>query len=231
MAADDGALALFEAGLEEVRLLIDLREVGATVHDSTARTNALNRAAVVLLVSHFESFLKALAEEFVDGLDTGQVEARKIPRGIRELHTIPRMEELMACNDAAQRLTLLRKLQPLMSLWNDTAKPARGTLHAARLSRRVTNGDSQTIDALFELMGSPGRVCDGDVDIRSEDEPASLNIRLGLSDVVQCRNDIAHGKIGRLPTSTDVQRYITLLSALSARLSGKSRALLADTLA
>lgn len=111
-------------------------------------------------------------------------------------------------------------------MWNDSAKPPPGTLSSSVLSREVTNADSDTIDKLFSLMGGSGFVCDGDLDIPDEDgETAPANIRLGLRDVVKCRNDIAHGDVTRRPTSGDVDRYLKFLSAMAKRLDRKAAAL------
>jgi hypothetical protein len=37
----------------------------------------------VLLVSHFESFLKTIAEDYIDALAGARLESRHIPRGVR----------------------------------------------------------------------------------------------------------------------------------------------------
>jgi len=217
----------FAAGEAEVRVLLSFC-VESDKDEDVARNNAVRRAGVVLLVSHFESFLRTLAENFVDVLSTGALEARSIPTGVRELHTIPRLYEIVSSNDPKQRHALLRKLGDISALWNDSAKPARGTLSATKLSREVTSAKADKIDNLFSLMGSPVAVCDGDIDLSNDDEEViSLNIRLALADVVQCRNDIAHGDSSRKPTQEDVDKYLLLLAALAQRLQRKSDGLTA----
>lgn len=222
------ALENFEAGVAEVALLLDVAEVDppeGTPKDD--RANAVHRACVVLLVSHFESFLKTLAEEFTDVVGGGHLESRQIPRGVRELHTLPRLKEVLECGDDTQRGVLLKKLQPLMVLWNDSAKPPPGTLKASTLSRQVTNAYSETIDDLFSLMGNGDNVCDGDLDVADENgDVTPINIRYGLTDVVKCRNDIAHGDATRRPTGADVQRYVRFLATMAQRLTRKAGALL-----
>lgn len=221
------ALANFQVGVAEVRVLV--ASVLTDPPEGTARSdrdNAIHRAAVVLLVSHFEGFLKTLAEDFTDVAGAGHLESRQIPRGIRELHTLPRLGEILESGDDAQRGALLRKLNPVMALWNDDAKPPKGTLSPELVSRSVTNGDSKTIDRLFKLMGSTTFVCDGDLDV--EDAVGDItptSIRLALSDVIGCRNDIAHGDQARLPTDADVDRYLRFLTTLAGRLSRKAQAL------
>lgn len=221
------ALENFGGGVEEVRLLLQLCEADPLDGVSRLdRDNAVNRASVVLLVSHFESYLKTLAEEFTDSVGSGLLESRQIPTALRELHTLPKFAEVIECQNDVQRAVLLKKLQAVMALWNDSAKPPPGTLSSSILSRTVTNADSQTIDQLFRTMGSSSAVCDGDLDVPDEDGQASpVNIRLGLADVVKCRNDIAHGDVTRRPTGGDVQRYIRLLVSLANRLDRKAAAI------
>jgi RiboL-PSP-HEPN len=221
------AFEQFAAGVAEVRLLLELcsSEFAPAVND-VDRDNAVHRASVVLLVSHFESFLKLVAENFTDSVGSGQLESRQIPKGLRELHTFPKFSEILDCNNETQRAVLLKKLQSVMALWNDTAKPSPGTLKASVLSRTVTNADSETIDGLFSLMGSTVSVCDGDLDIPDDEgETLPSNIRLGLTDVVKCRNDIAHGDVSRRPTDGDLERYIRFLETLAKRLDRKAAAL------
>ena len=91
--------------------------------DPVERANAVCRASVVLLVAHFESYLRSVAEELTDLIDSSSLESRQIPQALRELHTLPRFEEIISSNDAVQRSALLRKLGPMMALWNDEAKP------------------------------------------------------------------------------------------------------------
>jgi hypothetical protein len=223
MSALDG----FDGGVAEVQLLLQMAETDpAEGVDRLDRDNAVHRASVVLLVSHFESYLKAVAEEFTDTVGNGTLESRQIPKALRELHTLPRFAEVLECQNDVQRAALLKKLQAVMSLWNETAKPPPGTLSSSTLSRTVTNADSQTIDELFRTMGSTGAVCDGDLDVPdADDQQVPVNIRLGLTDVVKCRNDIAHGDVTRRPTGGDVERYIRFLVALGKRLDRKAAAI------
>lgn len=194
--------------------------------------NALCRASVVLLVSHFESYLKSLAESFVDSMSEGNLESRQIPLQLRDLHTVPRLAEIAQSKDLVQRAKLLRQLPQTMSLWNDAAKPPKGTLNAQLLARAVTSANWVVIDQLFECMGSTNKICEGDLDIRtSDDEIHSVSIKLSLVDVVQCRNDIAHGDSARKPTVADVTRYVEFLTSMADRLERKTRSLLERALA
>jgi hypothetical protein len=225
----------FTNGIAEVRTLLSLCQPDNKSDDhgdpdkdiETERQNAVCRASTVLLVSHFESFLKTTAEEYIDAISIGGIVSKSIPVGIRELHTIPRMEDIIRAPDSALRGPLFKKIADYNCLWVDDAKPPPRLLKASLLRRVVTNSDSEVIDKLFSIMGAPSPVCDGDIDVLLEDEnaPTPVNIRLMLRDVVKCRNDIAHGDVSRKPTPEDVDRYILKLEVLARRLEAKATSL------
>lgn len=216
------AFDVFEDGVREVEVLRDL-SVRAEADGAVDQVNALRRAAVVLLVSHFESFLKAIALEYVDAIGTGSLESSRIPSGVREIHTIPVLEQILASADPVQRSSLLKRLGDVAMLWNGSAKPPAGTLKPDKFARTVTSADSEVIDKLFADMGDSARVCDGEIDVQNADgEITTTNIRLFLRDVVKCRNDIAHGRSERKPTTEDVERYLAFLSTLGQRFQRKA---------
>lgn len=219
-----GCLDRFYEGIDEVDLLLSLEQDDESASDAAA----IRRAAVVLLVSHFEGYLKQLCETYTDTVGTGEVFTRSISRGVRELHTLPRLAEILESNDDVQRHALLKKLSNVTCLWTEDARPPAGTLDADRLSRVVTNADSECIDTLFTVLGLTSRVCDGDVDLETPDtwEYPYLNIRLTLRDVVKCRNDVAHGDLSRKPTRGDLLRYMAFLRAFARRLDSKFDTLL-----
>lgn len=224
----------FASGVAEVKTLLSLCASENSQADGLddIRTNAVCRAATVLLVSHFESFLKTTAEEFIDAIAVGSVPSRAIPIGIKELHSIPRMEEILATKEANQRTALFGKIAEYNCLWVADAKPPPKLLKAPLLVRTVTNPGSDVIDKLYTLMGSSTPVCDGDIDVVLVDQEtlAPVNIRLMLRTIVECRNDIAHGDVSRIPTSEDVDRYIHQLEALARRLAAKAAQLAARVL-
>lgn len=219
------ALDTFSDGTTEVDLLRDLA-IAAEARGSTLETNALCRAAVVLLVSHFESFLKLIAEEYVDSVGTGDVESKRLPRGLREAHTLPKLESIMNSRDEEQRSALLKKLGSVAALWNDEAKPPKGALSATTFARLVTSAQTHIINDLYTRMGNASNVCDGDIELSDPGgDIVTSSIALSLRDVVTCRNDIAHGKSERKPTPDDISRYLLFLRTFSERLQRKADAL------
>jgi hypothetical protein len=219
-------LETLREGIGEVRSLLELE--GGLTSKVTVQKNAILRAGVVLLVSHFESFLKSIAEEFADSIDGAQVKASALPDEIRELYSVPMLQQISSTNDDTQRRALLKKMAPVVALWNDGATVGPGTLRAKPLVRVVTNCGSDVINELFRLMGGSQNVCDGDIDVidRESGEKKAPNIKLSLRDIVDCRNDIAHYGLERKPTRGDVLRYIRFLEAFSERLDLKAHELL-----
>ncbi len=216
------SLDQFAAGVAEVdELALCAPDPGT----SLTAYNAVLRAAVVLLVSHFESYLKGLAEEHIDWLGDGQRESRTMPRQLRELYSLPRIEEISRCQDPMQRAALLKKLDELTCLWKDAAKPPRGLLKPSILVRLVTNAGPDVVDTLFDHLGDNQRACDGEIDFGIGEDVSSLRIRLALEDVVECRNAIAHGDASRIVTDADLARYRAFLLALSNRLDRKALSL------
>ncbi|WP_156370159.1 MAE_28990/MAE_18760 family HEPN-like nuclease [Frigoribacterium sp. Leaf164] len=214
------ALEIFSDGTTEVDLL---RELAVAAEQREAEANALCRAAVVLLVSHFESFLKTIAEEYVDAVGTGDVESSRLPRGLREAHTLPRLESIVTSRDEDQRTALLKKIGSIAALWNDDAKPPKGALSASTFARLVTSAKADIINDLFARMGNSAGVCDGDIEVPGNNgDVVTANIELSLRDVVTCRNDIAHGKADRKPTPDDVRRYLDFLRTFAERLQRKA---------
>lgn len=236
-----GARADFSSGVREVRVLLALsapepsggadgtatalsrQNAPGESDEAAGRANAAMRASVVLLVAHFESYLKSVALEFVDYLSTGSIESRAIPAELRDLHTMRAVRHIHESGSLQERTAHFKKLSQVAVLWNDDAKPSPGTLRAELLAREVTSAKPDKIDRLFKLMGGSGQVCDGDIDVTLPIFGLStLNIRRGVLDVVDCRDDIAHGDSNRKPTSQDVERYVTLLEALADRLDRKA---------
>jgi hypothetical protein len=213
----------FLDGLREVGDLLSLHSgVPGAVQD-----DALCRSSVILMVSHFESFLQSLAADFVESIDRANIVASRIPVRLRELHTIPQLETIVKCNDETQRRSLLKKLGNHAAIWNDDAKLPPGTLISSKLSRLVTNAKSECIDDLFSHMGDLNGAAVGDLDyLLSDGEEASINIGNFLRTLVGARDNFAHGKRSDVPTKKDLEGYLLVLTALAKRYERKSSRLL-----
>jgi hypothetical protein len=215
---------VFESGLHEVQLLSLQDPTRTRLGGDEALAAAIQRSATVLLVSHFEGFLKELAEEMVTVVTDARPAMAQLPQALKELHSLPRLEEIARCNDLQQRHVLLKRLEEVAVLWNPMARADKHKLSIRTVSRTVTSAQPEVIDLLFLNFGSVNAPCDGDLDIP---DPASgdatpVNIRTRLHEIVKCRNDIAHGVADRKVTHADVDRYVAFLAALARRLCGRA---------
>ncbi|MBS3179905.1 MULTISPECIES: MAE_28990/MAE_18760 family HEPN-like nuclease [unclassified Pseudoclavibacter] len=216
----------FEANKAEVEVLLHSLSSTAT----TDMEKVVCRASVVLLVAHFEGYLKDLALEYVDQVDAMDYESQMLPFALRDLHVQPRIDEISATRDGQQKRKLLEKLHGSSVLFASGAKPSKGTLKSAVLARRVTSARPDVIDQMFAYMGSLDKPCDGALDFESvtTGELVTRNIRFSLEEVVQCRNDIAHGDAGRSPTREDATSYSEFLLHFARRLHRAKSALVSE---
>lgn len=219
------ALVNFRDGLQEVELLSRQDPLREHLGSSNLLSAAIQRASCVLLVSHFEGFIKELAEEMTQKVAAGHPPVSRLPVPLRELHSLPRLDDISRCNDPAQRLVLLKRLAEIAALWHPTATTEARHLAPRKVSRVVTSARPAVIDNLFNLFGAVSPVCDGDIDVLDSlgQEMTPIHIRAKLDEIVDCRNAIAHGVADRKVTHTDVDRYANFLSALSRRLSAKGK--------
>lgn len=77
--------------MEEIKTLLTLLPSG-NLRKNRAASDAINRAATVLLVSHFENYLKSLAEEFIEDISQSGKCVETISQGLRELYFQPRLD-------------------------------------------------------------------------------------------------------------------------------------------
>lgn len=219
------ALQAFGEGVKEVRLLSDQDPLrGGLGGDADAElSSALQRGACVLLVSHFEGFLKDLAELVVEVLVAAQVPMKHLPQQLREAHSLPRLDAVMKASDPQQRASLLKKVSDVAFLWNPDAKLQPGKLDSKTVARVITSANAECIDAFFDMLGT-APVCTGHLDVLDGEAMTPVGIQTRLTEIVTCRNDIAHGGADRKVTHQDVDRYTTFLEAFAQRLFALAKA-------
>ena len=221
------ALKSFMQSMEEIKTLLTLLPSG-NLRKNRAASDAINRAATVLLVSHFENYLKSLAEEFIEDVSQSGKCVETISQGLRELYFQPRLDEILRCNNPQQRMRLNQKLEEFNCLWKNGAKLPPRLLEARVLSRTITAARSEVIDQLFSYFGADKNqpVTAGSIDIKIPNEgPTVANIRRSLEDIIGCRNRIAHGDRDAIPTDQDVKRYRLFLEEFARRLDKQEESL------
>jgi hypothetical protein len=223
--------SVFAEGIGEVRILSGQDPLRSSLGDERTQqlSAALQRAACVLLVSHFEAFLKEVAEQMVEDLLSSRMPMKFVPQRLRELHSVPRLEQLVKTNDDKQRRSLLNQIPEVALLWNPDARLEGKRLDPRIVARRITSAQSDKIDDLFELFGARP-VCVGDIDVPESDGglPSPVDIQARLREIVSCRNEIAHGVADRKVTHGDVDRYIVFLEVLAQRICARAERAIRD---
>lgn len=220
----------FRQGLEEVRRILKLANGNAATDQDPELPATLLKGAVVLLVAHFEAYLKSIAEEFSDAALNGERAASRIPMSLRMLHTRALLDEIRSARDEQQLQNLLsKKLVSNSKSWVSSARPDKQAFRDGLLKRQVTNATADCINELFRLMGERRSVCDGDVEVStSEQEDHPVNIALSLRSIVQVRNNIAHGNEHVPLTDLDVQSHVLFIEAFAKRLDRHTLRLIRD---
>jgi hypothetical protein len=161
---------------------------------------AVGRAEVVLLSSHLERYLYALNEEAIDCILLQGPIAIRLPDEIRLLHARDVVDEL-ARTQWKNRAAQLRKYSEIeANLWLDD-EPVRHF----EPPRLMTWMKAPTVDAMVRLFRMWGI---GDIFASITRTPvARKRLRLRIGELVEKRNNIAHGDLRVEATYLDVAQY------------------------
>jgi len=161
---------------------------------------AIGRSEIVLLSSHLERFLYALNEEAVDCILSNKPVASKLPDEIRLLHAKGVVDELSQ-TQWKNRAVQLRSYSELEAgLWLDGE--AVGYLDAARLMVWMKAPTIESVIRLFRMWGIP------DIFAAITRTPVMRGrLRLRIGELVEKRNNIAHGDLTVEATYLDVVQY------------------------
>jgi hypothetical protein len=195
-----GAFGLLAAAIAEV---VDLRGAGASVSNLDPSSNrirrSLSRGAIVLLSSHFERYIYAVNEEAVSFLNQSQIAASALANEFRLLHSKAPLEEL-AEMDWLNRSEKLRNF--LLSdgwLWGGAAT---GELSHSRLLAWMKSPKPESLVRYYKYWGIP------DVFSAITRTPATRGrLRLGIMELVDKRNLVAHGDFNAVASASDIRRY------------------------
>lgn len=212
------ALRDFEVNLEEVDLLLALAGSDDLADGADrARDNTLRRAAIVLLVAHFESFLKAVVTEFIDDLCSASPRIDALDEKLRYAATRSRLDKLIEAGDTQARDAHLKKLDRVARLWQGDRTLEGDQLDAKVWSRMITSAKPDVVEHCFAALGVE-RSCGGHVYVGEGEESIPVGIDSTLSDIVRFRDSIAHGRAGAVPTGVDSTRYLSFIRALAEHL-------------
>ncbi|MEU4068422.1 MAE_28990/MAE_18760 family HEPN-like nuclease [Streptomyces wedmorensis] len=232
------SLSEFRDSLKEVETLLALNPArplnkSASVSSQERETaNAITRSCTVMLVSHFEGFVKSGLTELIDEICRAKPPARRLPEGLLELHTRERIQEIFG-TEGPERITRTRRLfATYSSLWEEDRSINPQVLSAKILARQFTSAKPEVLSSVFSLLGVSDIMDELDTRVNQAivnrgDQATSVRVHIKLTEIVDRRNKISHGDRNEKPTPVEVESYMTFLtdvadclaSVLEARIS------------
>ncbi len=206
------ALDALLAALSEVDLLQQANPtpLGAAPN-RPALTRAVGRASVVLLSSHFERYIRNVNEEAVGCVNSCGVVGNQLPEPLRLLHSRTVIEELASTSwDVPARATKLTQFaQTDMWLWGPNGT---GTLEHGRLLGWMRTPKPEEVRRYYRYWGID------DIFTMITYKPTTRShMWLKLTEMVEKRNNIAHGDLATEATQADVRSYAKVVKQFCVR--------------
>ncbi|USX50818.1 MAE_28990/MAE_18760 family HEPN-like nuclease [Lentzea sp. HUAS12] len=179
---------------------------------------------MVMLVAHFEGYVKSALAEFLDEITKAKPPSRRLPDSLLELFTRDRIQEIFHLEDAGERINKTRKLFNVFSdLWDDDRSVNPRLMSSRALVRQFTNAKAESLESVLVLIGVDDPIVriEGVVRRRLEDnlhEASGVKLSAKLQEIVEKRNKIAHGDLTEKPTIPEVRGYLTFLLCLARSL-------------
>jgi RiboL-PSP-HEPN len=168
-----------------------------------------SRGAIVLLSSHFERYLYAVNEEVIGFVNAAAIQASSLSNEVKLLHSKVPLEE-MAEMDWLNRGARLQDF--VISdgwLWNYSM---RGALTHTRLLAWMKSPKPDSLVRYYRYWGIQ------DVFSSITRTPSSRGrLRLGILELVDKRNSIAHGDFNAVASLSDIKRYMDSVQTFCKR--------------
>lgn len=193
------ALTSFLTALSEVNALKAAGSVLSTSPTEAARVRATGRAQTVLLSSHFERYFYAVNEEAVGFINGKSLFSNLIPQSIRLLHSKNPIEEIAGMNWENRSDKMFEFVASDAWLWGMNVT---GNLAHDRLLAWMSAPKPKNLVRYYRYWGIQ------DIFTAITRTPQTRNrIWLGVQELVDRRNAIAHGDFTAQATGVDVKRY------------------------
>ena len=204
------ALTELLVGIQEIR---DLQAANPTPRGGLpARpkvVRAINRSSVVLLSSHLERYLHALCEEAVAEVNQSAIAGASLPAILRLQHSQVGVDAMLETQWQNRSAQLSDFVSSDSWLWGNAPK---GTLVADRLLQWMKSPSPERIKRLFELWEIQN------IFARITREPHTRGrFWLKLGELVEKRNNIAHGDSTTEATYQDIAAYLAVVREFCTR--------------
>ncbi len=174
-----------------------------------AQQKALGRAAIVLITSHMERYLRAVNEELVDCLVASNVIGEVLPEGIRLLHSKVPIEEIEPVQWDNRSGKLVDFVETDAWLWSAGNS---GQLKHRRLLSWMKSPKPASLVRYYKYWG-----IEDIFKAITRKSATRSDLWFRIKEVVDKRNNIAHGDASASATFSDVRKYIVAVTSLCDR--------------
>jgi hypothetical protein len=192
------AMVSLTVAVQEVQDLLSATLSSGPLRLRWARARVIGRASVVLLASHFERYFYAVNEEAI-GFLNGRIASQNIPEPLRLLHSADAIDRVLNTqwDNRAPQLTAF--ITDEAWLWSNGQT---GTMRADKLLIWMNSPKPSALVRYFRYWGIP------DIFTHITRTPATRGrMYLLVTELVDKRNNIAHGDATEQATRLDVKRY------------------------
>jgi hypothetical protein len=171
---------------------------------------AIGRAQVVLLSSHFERYFYELNEEAVEFLISTSINVESLPLEIRLVHSRSPVDAMVETS-WENRETALRKFARLEApLWDDSSLVE--SFQHDRLLEWMSTPKSNKVKRYFGQW----EISDIFSSVTRKDS-IRTDLWLRIDELVEKRNNIAHGDLAVEATHLDIVKYLKAIQTFTSR--------------